>query len=199
MKLVDGKLEPFFETGTEGVIWSVYEDNKLGYEGLHPLEYGDYLRIYSDYKRDNILWQGNIYFDWETNWRPYPMNPKYGQQEVLGYWVHGIQKDLEPKVWGKWFFDQLPAQLVKSELGRFNPIKDKYIRAASYSGQVALFDSGKIGDLTLVFDDGLYAKFFSVDPQVYSDFLFSDKKYEFFLSRIKGKYKTERVLPFQPF
>lgn len=199
MKIINGKLDPFFETGTEGVIWSVYEDGKMGYEGLNCLEYGDYLRVYDKSKTTKIIWEGSIFFDWDINWRPYPMNPKHGQQEVLGYWVHGIQKDLEPKVWGKWFFDMLPAQLIKSELGRFNPIKDEYIKAQAFSGTMAYFDAGKPGDLTLVFNDNLYAKFFGIDPQVYTDFMYSENKYEYFLKNIKDKYKSERILPWQPF
>ncbi len=28
MKIVEGRLEAFYETGTEGVIWSVFEEGK---------------------------------------------------------------------------------------------------------------------------------------------------------------------------
>src|SRR6185436_20243920 len=94
-----GQLDPFFETGTEGVIWCIYDDSKTGYDGLNPLHDGDHLFIYNKDKT-LVLWSGKIDFDWKTRLRPYPMNPQYSQQEVLGYWVHGLQKDLDPDQWG---------------------------------------------------------------------------------------------------
>ncbi len=46
-KTVFGQLEPFFETGTEGVLWSLQEFDKPGYPGLHVLKNGDRLTVYS--------------------------------------------------------------------------------------------------------------------------------------------------------
>lgn len=110
---VSGILDPFFETGTEGVIWSIYDPRcALGepYEGLHDLKNGDHLTVY---ERDGITvrWKGTIKLEYKRNWRPYPMNPQYGQQEVLGFWVHGLQEDLSPEDWARMFFDKLPAVL----------------------------------------------------------------------------------------
>ncbi len=199
MQIIEGKLDAFYETGTEGVIWSVYENGKYGYEALNILNYGDYLRIYSNQDRNEIIWEGNIYLDWEINWRKYPNNPKYGQQEVLGYWVHGIQKDVEPTTWGRWFFSGLPAQLIKTDLGRFYPLKDKHIKAHAFSGEIAYFHAGTPGDLILVFDDCSYVKFFGVDPQIYTDFLNSKEKHNYFMEKINNKYRTEKITPFFPF
>ncbi len=199
MKIIEGKLEPFFETGTEGIIWSVYEDGKFGYEGLNCLDYGDYLRIYDSYKKETILWEGNINYDWEINYRPYPMNPKYGQQEVLGYWVHGIQKEVEPETWGKWFFNGLTAQLIKSDLGKFFPIKDIEIKAHAFTGQLNILGTGKPGDLTLLFKDESYIKFKNLSSELYTEFYASDNKYDYFNKYIKGNFKEEQLMPFKPF
>jgi hypothetical protein len=106
-------LEPFFETGTEGVIWAVYEDGKQGYDGLNSLKDGDRLKIFAS--DDSILWEGIVQLEYKRRYRPYPLNPQYGQQEVLGYWVHGFQENLDPEVWGKMFFDALKAELTKGE------------------------------------------------------------------------------------
>src|SRR5690606_29287821 len=77
---VSGILEPFFETGTEGVIWSVTDPRcALGdpYEGLHDLKNGDHLTVY---ERDGVTvrWKGTVKLEFKRNWRPYPMNPKHG-------------------------------------------------------------------------------------------------------------------------
>ena len=53
-----GVLEPFFETGTEGTIWSVYEDGKKGYDGLYIIHTGDHLIIYGEERE--IIFKGKI-------------------------------------------------------------------------------------------------------------------------------------------
>lgn len=43
-----GVLDPYFETGTEGTVWSLIEDGKPGYDGLRQIENGDHLTIYME-------------------------------------------------------------------------------------------------------------------------------------------------------
>lgn len=112
-QVITGKLEPFFETGTEGVIWSIYENGKTGYDGLHPLKNGDKVTIFAG--DNSVLWDGIVSLEYKRRYKQYPLNPKYGQQEVFGYWVHGFQENLEPTIWSKMFFDELNAQLIKGK------------------------------------------------------------------------------------
>lgn len=111
--MIEGSLDPFFETGTQGIIWSLSELGK-GYEGLHSLKNGDYLKVF---KKDSgeILWQGVVKLEYERRLIPIPTNPQYKAQEVCGMWVHGFQDSLEPIVWAKMFFDGSKAQLIKNE------------------------------------------------------------------------------------
>ena len=111
--VIHGRLEAFWETGTEGVIWSIYEDGKTGYDGLNTVESGDLLTVFNDASKKQVLWQGEVNLEYEQNYRPYPMNPAYGQQEVLGYWVHGLQDGMPPETWARMFFEEKPATLVK--------------------------------------------------------------------------------------
>lgn len=108
---VSGVLDPFFETGTEGVIWSVYDPRKGGYDGLNCLKDGDHLTVFEP-DGETVRWQGVVKLEYKRRFRPYPANPQYGQQEVLGFWVHGLQEGLAPTVWAKMFFDRLPCLLV---------------------------------------------------------------------------------------
>jgi hypothetical protein len=102
-----GRLTPFFETGTEGVVWAVTVDGLLGYDTLLPLENGDELLIYG--ADGAVAWQGIVNLEYQRRHRPYPTNPQYGQQEIFGYWVHGFQADLEPDAWARPFFQEAPA------------------------------------------------------------------------------------------
>src|ERR1035437_4635359 len=113
MSTIKGELEPFFETGTEGIIWAVYEDGKEGYNGLHILKKGDSLTIFSPENPEIVEWEGDIDLEYERNYQPYPMNPEYGQQVIDGLWVNGIQRDVVPHIWGKWFFNHYPCELEK--------------------------------------------------------------------------------------
>lgn len=99
-----GKLEAFFETGTEGVVWSTYEDGKQGYDALCCLQDGDYLKVISP--EGAVVFDGEVNLEWERNFRQYPMNPSLGQQEVDGFWVRGLQVGVDPQDWSKWFHGQ---------------------------------------------------------------------------------------------
>jgi hypothetical protein len=105
-----GKLDPYFETGTEGVIWSVVVDGYEGYDSLLPLKDGDQLKVLGS--DGQLIWSGVVNLEWKRNWRLYPMNPAYGQQAVLGLWVHGLQSDVNPEVWARWFLDTLRCEVI---------------------------------------------------------------------------------------
>ena len=191
--IIKGKLEPFFETGTEGTIWSVYEDGKEGHNGLHCLEYGDFLRIFDSEETTKVVWEGRIDYDWKINFRPYPMNPEYGQQEVLGFWVHGIQKDVNPEVWGTWFFKQYPAEMERANIGHFYPMKSSSITAYCWKGTGGLYNKGTAGDLILKFNNGGYYKYKDVPPDVFWEFYRADSHGKYFYTNIKNKFVTEKI------
>jgi hypothetical protein len=111
-KILKGTLEAFWETGTEGVLWSFHEDGKPGYDGLHVLEKGDLLRVFNDASRQDVVFEGAIDLEYENRKRPFPYNPKYSQQEIFGYWIHGLQQDHDPEAWAKMFFEEKPAELI---------------------------------------------------------------------------------------
>ena len=112
---VEGELLDFFETGTEGVIWMIEDDRRLGYEALQVIEEGDQLTITD--QLGNALWRGVIRCDKDVGWRRYPMNPEYGQQCALGHWVHWIQKGFQPDDWARYFirpdYDRLRGILIR--------------------------------------------------------------------------------------
>ena len=113
MKIFQGKLDPFFETGTEGVLWSLYDNDNNGYKSLHVLKNGDYLKVYNE--QQQVYWEGEIQLEYKRNYRPYPQNPKYGQQEIFGYWIHGLQENIQPEFWAKMFFNEMTAELKEKE------------------------------------------------------------------------------------
>lgn len=102
--VVHGILEDFFETGTEGVCWSVYEDGKQGYEGLHLLGEGHHLRVTDE--TGTVRFEGSIEPDCEKGWMEYPGRPGegYGQPCALGMWIHWTQAGWEPDDWAALFF-----------------------------------------------------------------------------------------------
>lgn len=113
--VINGVLEDFFETGTEGVVWSVYDEDERGYDGLHTIEQGDHLTIMDQLGRR--LWAGRIHCDRKSGWKEYPLNPGYGQPVALGHYVHWTQKGFKPDEWARFFIrpkhDRLRAVLRK--------------------------------------------------------------------------------------
>lgn len=103
MKKYLGRLDPFFETGTEGMIWSLIEDSKSGYDALVSIENGDHLKIYRP--DDTVAFDGVIKTDYKAGWTEFPQNPGHGQPSALGCWIHWTQKGWNPDDWAALFFN----------------------------------------------------------------------------------------------
>ena len=102
---IHGRLNAFFETGTEGVVWSLSDLRLPGYDGLWPLQYGDHLDVLD--ANGETLWQGVIKLEFANR-----RVPTYNQQEVFGHWVNGLQDGADAETWAKMFFDRERAILT---------------------------------------------------------------------------------------
>lgn len=110
-----GVLDGYFETGTEGVIWSLLEDGKVSYDALYNLKDGDLLTVWEAASGRQVF-RGVIKYDWKIGYRPYPLNQKFGQQCALGFWVHGIQEGWDPDSWARLFFRQNGSPELRAEV-----------------------------------------------------------------------------------
>ncbi|TAL27243.1 MAG: hypothetical protein EPN97_17850 [Alphaproteobacteria bacterium] len=103
---IRGVAHAFCETGTEGVIWSLQDEKHISpdgkqwsYDGLNCLEDGDFLRVFNDAARKDVLWEGEIKLK-------YPGTLEYNR---------GVQDGVDERSWAKMFFDEKPAILIKKE------------------------------------------------------------------------------------
>lgn len=104
-KVIYGALEPFFETGTEGVQWSITEYGKKGYEALHSVGSGDKLTVYNDVTEGNIVWQGELEFEHkEQEAQIYPANPHH--KEI----VRRKPKNIDDEQWAFMTSQNYPAK-----------------------------------------------------------------------------------------
>jgi hypothetical protein len=99
--VVFGSLDPFCETGTEGVIWSLQEYGKSGYAGLHCLEDGEHLSVYSEVRDGKVEWQGRLDFG------PEKVKKIENWAEVLRETKH-----MDTKQWLQMSFDKRPIVLT---------------------------------------------------------------------------------------
>ena len=135
VKPIIGHLEAFSETGTEGTHWSLYEDGKEGYDGLHAVNKGDLLRVFNDESRKTVLWEGTIDFDYDAN--KTDLRKKTRERENSGdlpagissimrpgitvQWVdnigtvHGVQKGTNAEAWAEMFLNEKPAELIPAK------------------------------------------------------------------------------------
>lgn len=90
--VIYGALEPFCETGTEGVIWSVSEYGQAGYAGLNCLEEGDVLTVYKNVRDGEVEWEGVLDFEEENI-------TKVGWTEVLRETKHMKTEDWLQMSW----------------------------------------------------------------------------------------------------
>ncbi len=113
-----GRLDMFFETGTEGLLWTLNLDPKhISFDG-HPyttfelIESGDRLCIFNE--DGDAIFNGVIDPDHCEGWTEYPSNPGHGQPAALGYWIHWTQRGWCVEDWARLFIETHPqAELTK--------------------------------------------------------------------------------------
>jgi hypothetical protein len=120
---IEGELVDYFETGTEGVVWTIDDERRHGREALETICEGDHLTI--EDQLGIVLWKGVIRCDKKTGWQRYRMNPEYGQQIALGHWVHWVHKGCKPDDWARFFIrpgnDRLRGVLLKKRGAKRDP------------------------------------------------------------------------------
>jgi hypothetical protein len=104
-RTIYGRLEPFCETGTEGVIWSLHEYGVQSYAGLHCLRDGDDLTVYSAVRDGNVAWQGVLDFGPEQV-------TKINWTEVLR-----TAKHMDTEKWLHMCYDQCPVVITPAPKG----------------------------------------------------------------------------------
>ena len=110
-----GVLHFWSETGTEGGHWA-FQDEKFiflptpnwphkrwSYEGLHVLEDGDILVIYSKEDPAQVVWAGTIKL------KAYEVFV----ESAFGMWIHADQEEIDRDTWSRWFIEEYPAKLIK--------------------------------------------------------------------------------------
>lgn len=99
-KVIFGALEPFAETGTEGVIWCVAEYGKAGYDALQYLKNGDRLSVFSAVRDGDVEWEGVVDFGPEKI-------EKIGWSEVLR-----VTKHMDTEKWLQMSWQRRPVMLT---------------------------------------------------------------------------------------
>jgi hypothetical protein len=112
--ILEGCLHAFSETGSEGTHWSFIENGKEGYDALHAIKSGDFLRVFNNAAEKKEIWSGVIDYDYKANKRPLHLAPHIKSQwiDTVGS-VHGIQKNIDPEKWAQMFIEEKPAQLIR--------------------------------------------------------------------------------------
>ena len=100
VKSCDGWLRNFY-FDTSGPGWAVQRHGMDGYRGLHVLEDGDHLTVYTRW--GFILWQGVIDFEYESGFVPYPGIQGGGVQLVWNQCVNGCQRGVPLEQWAEMF------------------------------------------------------------------------------------------------
>lgn len=74
------------------------------YQGLHILEDGDHLTIYSKESPNEIVWVGIIRL------RHYPIFTEH----AFGFWIHADQEGVDRETWSTYFLQEYPGELISA-------------------------------------------------------------------------------------
>lgn len=107
-KKLNGTIDTFYQHGCIGLNWIFYDNDKQDVSYL--LKNGDKLKIYD--KNEILIFNKTINFDYNIKLIENKFNNKK-IQEVYGFIVNGIQKDVNPETWFKWFHNKYKASLVR--------------------------------------------------------------------------------------
>lgn len=72
------------------------------YKGLHILEDGDLLTIFSPEDPRQVVWSGTISLRWH----------RLFSEHASGLWIHADQEGIDRKTWATYFFKEYPAALI---------------------------------------------------------------------------------------
>lgn len=72
------------------------------YEGLHILENGDRLTIFSPDNPIQVVWSGTI------SLRRHPLFT----EDAFGFWIHADQEGIDRELWATYFFKEYLAELT---------------------------------------------------------------------------------------
>jgi hypothetical protein len=104
---IKGILEPFCETGTEGIVWSLQDEKHISadgkqwsYDGLNCLEDGDFLKVFNDAARKKVIWQGEIKLK-------HPPATRFNR---------GVQDGVDERKWTGMFFEAKLGTLYKKDV-----------------------------------------------------------------------------------
>lgn len=111
---IEGKLFGWFETGLEGVIWALEQEEIAGYDGLFIIEEGDHLVISSP--TGEVLFDGYIVADVEIGKKQRPFS-KINQPQAKGLWIHWTQKGFSPDKWAELFISGVNHGLLTKKHG----------------------------------------------------------------------------------
>ncbi len=127
IKHYKGILFGWFETGTEGTVWTLQENGEKDYDGLQTIEEGDFLRIYNG--KGKVIFSNFITADLKAGWKEYPKNPGHGQPCALNRWVHWTQKGWKPDNWAMLF--------LKEDFGE-KPLRAELIKPSRHRNEIRL-------------------------------------------------------------
>lgn len=109
-----GRLTSINEQGSEGTTdWCLFEDegsSKTGYDRVHLIEAGDYLKIYH---KDKLVFNGKIVPDYESVKELAKQVAKQYKLKEPFYTGTWVQQGWEMKYWSKLFSLGCRAELTK--------------------------------------------------------------------------------------